>query len=123
MKLKITIQLDEEETEQILSFVRGLLGGISLQTTSNKTESQAIEDSELSDNLEPAGEDLLAEHDCLEAVAFDVIEDEDGIYTVVTCEICGEDVSEEYEETYGDDDCDDDNFDAIRELFGGNGDD
>ena len=123
MELKITIELNEEETKQLLTFVRSTIGGSPQVATKTETEPQAIEDSQTSGNLEPMGEELLERHDCLENVEFDVIEDEDGIYTVVTCEICGEDVSEEYEETYGDDDCDDDYFDAMRELFGGNGDD
>ena len=137
MKLKITLELDEDETTAILTLLRGFVRVIAPTVTSSETEAetQAIEgSSEPSDNMESVGEELL-EHDCLENVEFDVIEDEDGIYTVVTCEICGNDVSEEYEEVYSDYDCeddcdydsdddsDDDYFDAMRELFGGNGDD
>ena len=124
MELKITIELNEEETSAILTLLRGFVRVIAPTATSSETETetQAIEASEPSD-MESVGEELLEPHDCLEFVEFDVIEDEDGVYTTVNCEICGEDVSEEYEETYGDDDCDDDYFDAMRELFGGNGDD
>tara|TARA_B100002052_G_C15633964_1_gene485306 strand:- start:69 stop:488 length:420 start_codon:yes stop_codon:yes gene_type:complete len=139
MELKITIELNEEETKQLLTFVRSTIRGSPQVATKTETEPQAIEDSQPSGNLEPMGEELLEHHDCLENVEFDVIEDEDGIYTVVTCEICGNDVSEEYQEAYSDYDCeddcdydsdddsgddsDDDYFDAMRELFGGNGDD
>jgi hypothetical protein len=142
MKLKITLELDEDETTAILTLLRGFVRVIAPTVTSSETEveTQAIEgSSEPSDNMESVGEELLEHHDCLENVEFDVIEDEDGIYTVVTCEICGNDVSEEYEEVYSDYDCeddcdydsdddsedysDDDYFDAMRELFGGNGDD
>ena len=132
MELKITIELNEEETTAILTLLRGFVRVIAPTATSSETEAetQAIEASEPSD-MESVGEELLEPHDCLENVEFDVIEDEDGIYTVVTCEICGNDVSEEYEEVYSDYDCeddcdydsDDDYFDAMRELFGGNGDD
>ena len=133
MKLKITLELDEDGTTAILTLLRGFVRVIAPTVTSPETEAetQAIGgSSEPSDNMESVGEELL-EHDCLENVEFDVIEDEDGIYTVVTCEICGNDVSEEYEEVYSDYDCeddcdydsDDDYFDAMRELFGGNGDD
>lgn len=125
MKLKITLEIDEDETTAILTLLRGFVRVIAPTVTSSETEAetQAIEgSSEPSDNMESVGEELL-EHDCLENVEFDAIEDEDGIYTVVTCEICGNDVSEEYEEVYSDYDSDDDYFDAMRELFGGNGDD
>ena len=125
MKLKITLELDEDETTAILTLLRGFVRVIAPTVTSSETEAEthAIEgSSEPSDNMESVGEELL-EHDCLENVEFDAIEDEDGIYTVVTCEICGNDVSEEYEEVYSDYDSDDDYFDAMRELFGGNGDD
>ena len=125
MKLKITLEIDEDETTAILTLLRGFVRVIAPTVTSSETEAEthAIEgSSEPSDNRESVGEELL-EHDCLENVEFDVIEDEDGIYTVVTCEICGNDVSEEYEEVYSDYDSDDDYFDAMRELFGGNGDD
>ena len=124
MELKITIELNEEETTAILTLLRGFVRVIAPTATSSETETetQAIEASEPSD-MESVGEELLEPHDCLEFVEFEVIEDEDGVYTAVNCEICGEDVSEAYEEAYGDDDCDDDYFDAMRELFGGNGDD
>lgn len=125
MKLKITLEIDEDETTAILTLLRGFVRVIAPTVTSSETEAEthAIEgSSEPSDNMESVGEELL-EHDCLENVEFDAIEDEDGIYTVVTCEICGNDVSEEYEEVYSDYDSDDDYFDAMRELFGGNGDD
>ena len=124
MELKITIELNEEETTAILTLLRGFVRVIAPTATSSETEAetQAIEASEPSD-MESVGEELLEPHDCLEFVEFDVIEDEDGVYTAVNCEVCGEDVSEAYEQTYGDDDCDDDYFDAMRELFGGNGDD
>jgi len=123
MKLKITLKLDEEETKAILTFMRGFVRVIAPTVTSEtETETQAIEESEPSDNLEPVVEELLEHHDCLENVEFDVIEDEDGIYTVVHCEICGNDMSEEYEEVYGDDDSEDDYFDGMRELMDSGGD-
>ena len=121
MELKITIELNEEETEKLLTFVRSTFGGRPQVATKVEAEPQVIEDSQPSDNLDTIVEELLEPHDCLEFVEFDVIEDEDGVYTAVNCEICGEDVSEAYEEAYGDDDCDDHYFDAMRELFGGNG--
>ena len=123
MKLKITLKLDEEETKAILTFMRGFVRVIAPTVTSEtETETQTIEESEPSDNLEPVVEELLEHHDCLENVEFDVIEDEDGIYTVVQCEIWGNDMSEEYEEVYGDDDSEDDYFDAMRELMDSGGD-
>jgi len=123
MKLKITLKLDEEETKAILTFMRGFVRVIAPTVTSEtETETQAIEESEPSNNLEPVVEELLEHHDCLENVEFDDIEDEDGIYTVVHCEICGNDVSEEYEEVYGDDDSEDDYFDGMRELMDSGGD-
>jgi len=124
MKIIITLKLNEDETKQALAFVRGLLGGIRPPVTSKvETKPKAVEESEPSGNLEPVVEQHEPHHDCLEDVEFDVIEDEDGLYTAVHCEICGHDVSEEYHEVYGDDDSDEDYFDTMRELFGGNGDD
>ena len=61
-------------------------------------------------------DDLDVEHDCLEEVEFEVIEDWDCAFTVVKCEVCGKDVSEEYEDLYGDDDYEDDYYEAMREL-------
>ena len=123
MKMRITLELEEEETEQALAFVRGLLGGIRPPVTSKvETKPKAVEESEPSGNLEPVVEQHEPHHDCFENVEFDVIEDEDGIYTVVHCEICGHDVSEEYHEVDGDDDGDDDYFDPMRELMDSGGD-
>ena len=59
---------------------------------------------------------LDAEHDCLEEVEFEIVEDWDCFFTIVKCEVCGTDVSEEYEDLYGDEDYEDDYFEAMREL-------
>ena len=121
MELKITIELDENETKQALAFVRGLLGGILQVTSKVETEPQVGKGSESLDDLEPVVEEPLECHDCLDEVGFEVIEDEDCTFTVIRCEICGEDVSEEYQEAYGDEDWDDDYYDAMRELLDGGG--
>ncbi len=107
MKLKITLELDEEETEQILTFVRGLLGGIIPQVTT-KVETENVASC---DNCEVIDDDA---HDCLDCVEFVTVNDGDIEFTTIRCEICGSDVTEEYEECYAPDE--DSEYDAWRDF-------
>lgn len=117
MEIKIEIELEIEELRAIIAGlqrrVRVDIPPTIAETTLNTEEPESTLNTETEYALE---DDLDVEHDCLEEVEFEVIEDWDCAFTVVKCEVCGKDVSEEYEDLYGDDDYEDDYYEAMREL-------
>ena len=117
MEIKIEIELEIEELNAIIAAlqrrVRADLTPTIAETTLNTEEPESILNIKDEYALE---DDLDAEHDCLEEVEFEIVEDWDCFFTIVKCEVCGRDVSEEYEDLYGDEDYEDDYFEAMREL-------
>lgn len=117
MEIKIEIELEIEELRAIIAALQRRvsvdLPPTIAETTLNTEELESALNTETECEFD---DDLAVEHDCLEEVEFEVIEDWDCAFTVVKCEICGRDVSEEYEDLYGDEDYDNDYFEAMREL-------
>ena len=102
-KLKITIELDEEEAARLLKAFNGLLQGIL---------APPIEPEVVADISEAEGSEE-EEHDCLDSVQVEYVEDFEGSFQLVSCRICGRDVSEEYEEAFGQED---DDYDYLKEF-------
>ena len=103
-KLKITIELDEEEAARLLKAFSGLVQGI----LTPPIKPEVLDD--ISEAEESEEEEI---HDCLESVQVEYAEDFEGCYQLVTCTICGRDVSEEYEEAYGQED---DDYDSWKDF-------
>ena len=103
-KLQITIELDEEETDRLLKAFNGLLQGI----LTPPIEPEVVDDISEAEETEETGI-----HDCLDSVEVEYVEDFEGSYQLVTCTICGSDVSEEYEQAYGQEE---DDYDAWKEF-------
>lgn len=103
-KLKITIKLDEEEAARLLKAFSGLVQGI----LTPPIKPEVLDD--ISEAEESEEEEI---HDCLESVQVEYAEDFDCSFQLVTCRICGADVSEEYEEAHGQED---DDHDAWKEF-------
>lgn len=103
-KLQITIELDAEETARLLKAFNGLVQGI----LTPPIEPEVVDD--ISEAEESEEEEI---HDCLNSVEIACVEDFDGSFQLVTCRICGNDVSEEYEEAHGQED---DDYEAWKEF-------
>ena len=108
-KMKITIELDAEETDRFLRTMQGLIQRIA-------SPSMAPEVVDASSEVDENEEAEI--HDCLDSVEVEYVEDFEGSYQLVTCMICGCDVSAEYEEAYPEED---DDFDAWRDFQAGDG--
>ena len=107
MKIKIKINLDDTELIQVVEAITNLLQRV-LQVASDTV--MPVVDEIDNDGLQVADE----QHECLEKVEIEWVEDYDCNYQVVNCTICGEDVSQEYEEAHGPDGNDD--YDAYKEF-------
>ena len=102
-KLKITIELDEQEIARLFEALNGLR-----QSIVSPPMAPEVDDSSEDEETEETGI-----HDCLDSVEVEYVEDFEGSYQLVTCTICGSDVSEEYEQAYGQEE---DDYDAWKEF-------
>lgn len=102
-QIKIIIELDERETAHLFEVFDRLLQSIVSQAPSPVPDT--VIDAEV-----PEEPDL---HDCLDCVEVEYVEDYEGEFHVVNCAVCGCDVSEKYEATYGSEEGD---YDSSKEF-------
>ena len=103
-KLKITIELDEQETARFFEVLNGLIQSIASPPMASEVVDGSFE-------VEETEEAEI--HDCLDSVEVEYVEDFEGSYQLVSCRICGCDVSKEYAESYGQED---DDYDSWKEF-------
>ena len=94
MEIKIEIELEIEELRTIIKALQGITRLESAPKIATSTPSSNEPEQAMTAETEcEFQDDLAVEHDCLEEVEFEVIEDWGCAFTVVKCEICGRDVS------------------------------
>jgi len=113
VKVKIRIEIESENDEEILEIFENILQRISSTTVPGQPLNVVTEGEEKVPNTEEIEIAELVEHDCLDNVEIDFVEDFDGIFHAVTCTICKADVTEEYDAKYPQEDED---YDAWREF-------